>query len=159
MSDFRVKGWHVLVVILAFFGVTIAVNATFITLAVTTFSGEVSSEPYVQGLNFNETLQARAAQAELGWTAEIAHEATDGGRRVEVRILDRDGDLVRRLDVTGVLGRPAAAAEDRALVFIETGDAYVSQTDAAAPGEWALRVVAARDDRQVFEVQSRLWAQ
>jgi nitrogen fixation protein FixH len=32
----EVKGWHVLMVLLAFFGVTIAVNAYFVTMALQT---------------------------------------------------------------------------------------------------------------------------
>ena len=41
MAWFRpLRGWHVLVMILLFFGVTIGVNATFITLAVRTHPGE-----------------------------------------------------------------------------------------------------------------------
>jgi nitrogen fixation protein FixH len=158
MSEFRVKGWHVLVVILGFFGVTAAVNATFITLALTTFSGEIVDEPYVQGLHYNDTLAARAAQAELGWTATVSHEATTEGRRVRVEMRDRESAPVRYLEMIGVLGRPATDAQDRQLSFYESGGAYLADTADLAPGEWVLTVTASRGEEQVFEARSRLWA-
>ena len=41
------------------FGVTIGVNATFITLAMRTHPGEDVPRSYYQGLNFNDTLAQR----------------------------------------------------------------------------------------------------
>ena len=69
-----VRGWHVLVLIVLFFSVTIGVNATFITLAMRTHPGEDVPRSYYQGLNYNETLARRHEQAELGWSAtDIAY--------------------------------------------------------------------------------------
>ena len=65
------KGWHVLVMILIFFGITIGVNATFITMALRTHPGEDVPRSYMQGLEYNETLENRRIQSELGWTARF----------------------------------------------------------------------------------------
>ena len=72
----RVTGWHVLAVILVFFGVIITVNVIFIIQATRTFRGEDEPRSYVQGLDYNSTLAARAEQAALGWTATT--EVEDG---------------------------------------------------------------------------------
>ena len=52
-----IKGHHVLFALIGFFGVTIAVNVLFITLALRTFSGEGTPRSYVQGLLVCEKLR------------------------------------------------------------------------------------------------------
>ena len=66
----ELKGWHVLLIMLAFFGVMFSGNGVFLFHAITSFPGEDVKKSYVQGLSFNDTLADRAAQAELGWLAE-----------------------------------------------------------------------------------------
>jgi nitrogen fixation protein FixH len=158
MSGQAIKGWHVLAVILGFFGVTVAVNATFVTLAIGTFSGTVSEEPYVQGLRFNEQLAARAVQAERGWTAGFdlvrgEGEATD----VILVVRDAGGAPVRGLVVAGLLGRPATSAQDRALEFTGVGDVYVAQVDGIEAGAWLISAQTSFRDGAPFEASTRLW--
>ena len=59
-DGFRIRGWHVLAAMCAFFGVIIAVNAVFMTAALRTFPGEVSITPYEDGLAFNRQLAQQA---------------------------------------------------------------------------------------------------
>jgi nitrogen fixation protein FixH len=158
MSLRTIRGRHVLAGILGFFGVTIAVNATFVTLAIGTFSGTVSDEPYVQGLHFNEQLAARAAQAERGWTADF--ELVRGqGVETEVVLFVRDagGRAVTGLAVEGALGRPATGAEDRSLEFVQAGDAYVAPADALEAGAWVVSAETRFDDGAPFSASARLW--
>ncbi|MEQ1868253.1 MAG: FixH family protein, partial [Micropepsaceae bacterium] len=67
----ELKGTHVLIALLAFFGVTLAVNIALATYAISSFSGEDVAKPYQQGLDYNKALEARAAQRDLGWSASI----------------------------------------------------------------------------------------
>ena len=48
--EFRLNGWHVLAMLVAFFGVVIAVNVGFAVQAYSTFPGEVTARPYEEGL-------------------------------------------------------------------------------------------------------------
>ncbi|MEO1305623.1 MAG: FixH family protein, partial [Pseudomonadota bacterium] len=73
-SEKTLKGWHVLLIMLGFFGIMFAVNGVFLYHAITSFPGEDIKKSYVQGLNYNDTLAVRAAQAELGWQAEAGLE-------------------------------------------------------------------------------------
>ena len=65
-DGFRIRGWHVLVAMVLFFGVITAVNAVFISAALRTYPGEVSVTPYEDGLAYNAKLARQAAQAKLG---------------------------------------------------------------------------------------------
>jgi len=68
-----------------------SVNALFITKAVSSFTGEDVKKSYLQGLDYNTTIQTRSAQATLGWNvAANVVEASDQEQRFIVRISDAD---------------------------------------------------------------------
>ena len=85
----ELKGWHVLLIMLGFFGVMFAVNGVFLYHAITSFPGEDVKKSYVQGLNYNQTLSARASQADLGWRAEAG--LRDG--TIAFRLFDAEAQL------------------------------------------------------------------
>ena len=70
MATKPLRGIDVFLWLAAFFVVTFAVDGYFIVRAVNTFPGEQVKNSYVLGLDFNQQVARRAAQAELGWTAE-----------------------------------------------------------------------------------------
>lgn len=136
-SDRELKGWHVLLIMLGFFGVMFAVNGVFLYHAITSFPGEDVKKSYVQGLSYNETLAARAAQAELGWTAEAGLQDDE----LIFRLRDRDGAPVSNLVVIGELRRFATQDADQAIIYSARANGeYVAEIDALAPGQWALRI-------------------
>ena len=71
-KPFRITGWHVLVSVVAFFGVVIAVDSLFLVLAYRSHPGQVSVTPYEDGLAYNRAVAQRRAQAAMGWTATAA---------------------------------------------------------------------------------------
>lgn len=145
------RGWHVLVMILLFFGVTIGVNATFITLALRTFPGEEVPHSYLQGLNYNETLARREAQAELGWVARF--NAQDGA--LLLGVTDPSGTGVSGLVLTGIMMHPDTSGEC-ALAFAEDRPGvYRAPLDCSTEGRW--RVRARNDGDAPFEVEYELW--
>jgi hypothetical protein len=70
MATKPLRGIDVFWWLAAFFIVTFAVDGYFIVRAVNTFPGEQVKNSYVLGLDFNQQVARRAAQAELGWTDE-----------------------------------------------------------------------------------------
>ena len=68
-------GRHMLLVMLAFFGVIITVNLTMATLANTSWSGLIVKNSYVASQQFNGKAEAARAQAALGWTGTMSYEA------------------------------------------------------------------------------------
>ena len=94
----EIRGLHVLGIIAGFFLITFLVNGVFVWRAVTSFPGEEVEKSYLQGLDYNRTLEQREAQAALGWGAEIG---VDPVRRDQllVRITDDSGSPVGGLDL------------------------------------------------------------
>ena len=98
------RGVHVFAGIAAFFGVMILIQVVFVIQAVRTFPGEEVEKSYVQGLDYNATLERRAAQKKLGWSAEAG--AEDGtlivrreGVQVIIQILERDSFASGRSEI------------------------------------------------------------
>ena len=151
----ELKGWHVLLIMLGFFGVMFSVNGVFLFHAITSFPGEDIKKSYVQGLSFNDTLADRAAQAELGWTAEAG--LVDD--HLIVRLNDAaDAPLSSQL-VVGELRRLATKRDDRTISFqSRLHGEYAAQVGALAPGQWLLRVNVfdAQGDTVVFQVEKTL---
>jgi nitrogen fixation protein FixH len=145
------RGWHVLVMILIFFGVTIGVNATFITLALQTFPGEDVPHSYVQGIHYNDTIARRQAQAELGWSARF--NAVEGALLLEV--LDAEGGPVSGLSLTGSMVHPDTT-QACPLVFAEDRSGlYRAALACETAGRW--RVRALNEGEAPFEVEYELW--
>lgn len=150
----RVTGWHVLAVILVFFGVIITVNVIFIIQATRTFRGEDEPRSYVQGLDYNSTIAARAEQAALGWTATAVVE--DG--QVVIRVLDAEGHPIDGLDLNGTLRHPADTSRDQELVFEARAEGrYAAVLPEGLRGRWTLR--AWREGEPPFTLQTELWLQ
>jgi len=147
----EIKGWHVLAAMIAFFGVTIAVNATFITLAVTSFSGEEAPKSYRQGLHYNEVLDRRAEQAALGWRASLAA----GADRLALTIQTAGGEPVTGLSLTGAVKHPTNADFDRALDFQPDGPGVYRAALAEPLGEGAW-IISAEDPDAPFAVERRV---
>lgn len=156
-SGFVLKGWHVLAMLIAFFGIIIATNTAFITLALGTFPGEVVKRSYVQGLDYNRTLEERRRQAALGWiaTAEIVP-ATPGRAKLAIALVDRASQPIEGLALEGVLRRPASDEADLALTFQTRGAGlYEADLGALGPGQWELIASAARGSERL-DVGARL---
>jgi len=136
-SGRELKGWHVLLIMLGFFGVMFAVNGVFLYHAITSFPGEDVKKSYVQGLNYNDTLAERAAQAELGWTAEAGMQS---GQLV-FRLRDADGAPLSNYAVIGEIRRKATHGADQAIIYqARPNGEYVADAGHLGPGQWSLRI-------------------
>ena len=136
-SGKELKGWHVLLIMLGFFGVMFAVNGVFLYHAITSFPGEDVKKSYVQGLNYNDTLAARAAQAELGWRAEAGLQDD----QIVFRLQDADGQDLSNFAVIGELRRSATRDHDQAVAFTTNFDgSYTTDALDLERGQWRLRI-------------------
>jgi nitrogen fixation protein FixH len=153
---FELKGSHVLAALLAFFAITVAVNTVFTVYAISTFSGEHVSKPYVRGLEYNTTLAARTAQATLGWKAELALSRDGAGALVVLRIVDRNGKPLNDLDAEVVLRRPTNAALDKTITLDPVGGGeYRATVPEIATGQWDV-VAYAKGASATFEAERRI---
>ncbi|MEM9170098.1 MAG: FixH family protein [Pseudomonadota bacterium] len=151
-------GRHVLFALLAFFAVIIAVNAVFLTVAIRSFPGEQEKKSYLQGLNYNDVLERRAAQEALGWSVRIDEAAVDGARgAVTLVFSSADGAPLSGLSVTGSLGRLVDDETDRVLTFSLVGPGtYRGVIDDAAPGAWSLQATATGAGGERFDIVTKV---
>jgi nitrogen fixation protein FixH len=141
-TEHVIEGRHVLLGLIAFFGVMVLVNAIFLYLAVATFSGGDASNAYSKGLHYNETVEAAKLQAERGWRTEVAYDDKTG--RLTLKVLDRASTPINGLHVAATLGRPATDKEDRKVALKELGEGVYAATIDLAPGAWVVAIDSRR---------------
>ena len=133
----KLTGWHVLMIMLGFFGVIFAVNGVFLYNAINSFPGEDTKKSYLQGLNYNQTLAARAAQAELGWTAAAGVE----GRELIFSLNDAEGEAMSGRRVLAQMRRAASKSGDAELVLTyQGGGKYTGDLSGFERGRWDVRI-------------------
>ncbi|MFZ5670751.1 MAG: FixH family protein [Pseudomonadota bacterium] len=148
---FTIKGWHVLVALVLFFGIVIGTDALFMVLAYRTFSGQVAANPYEAGIAYNRTLEQKARQAALGWKASLG-DADDG---LTLTVQDAAGRPVDGLTVSATLERPATEQGRRRLALRPLGDGRYG-VRATLDGAWDVRVAAVAANGDRFEASRRL---
>lgn len=149
------KGWHVLAILLGFFGTVIAVNVTMATLAIRTFSGLDGNDSYQRGLDYNKTIAEQAEQQRLGWSNAMTF--TADGNAVRLTLTDRQAHPVEGLAVAGTIGRGATDRFDRGLVFHEAAAGiYEAPLNALAPGTWQVSLEA-KGAAGTYRLKERLW--
>ena len=156
-AGFILRGHHVLMAMLAFFAAIIAVNVSFAVIAVRSFPGEDVRRSYLQGLNYNETIAERRAQAALGWRADAALSGSADDAVVVVNLSTRDGAPLDGATLSGELRWPADARRDHELTFTRQGDGrYLARVGALQTGRWRLRASAAGASGASLDFESEL---
>lgn len=142
MSDFKpmpgeFTGRHMLLVMIAFFGVIIGVNVLMATVAARSWTGLVVKNSYVASQNFNADLEKARKQAKLGWILKVAID----GRAVSVELSGPDGPLAA-LTVEMKLSRPTNEADDQSIRLSETAAGLYGAPVALDPGAWNAELIA-----------------
>ena len=131
-------GRHMLVIMLAFFGVIIAVNLTMASFANSSWSGLVVKNSYVASQEFNEKAAAGRAQAALGWSATMAF--ADG--EFVYSLADKDGKPVRIDGAVAQFRRPITDVEDQSVALMKTGSGRAAASISLRDGAWIVEVDA-----------------
>ena len=145
----ELTGRGVLIIVVCFFGVVIGVNVLMATLAVGGFPGLVSKNPFAEAQHFDAELKAERA---LGWRLGADWEDDE----LRVAIADREGEPVRGLEVSVVIGRPATLAEDRTIGLAASGDGYAAPLE-LGPGMWRAEITARRGDGAVYVITDQAY--
>lgn len=143
----ELTGRHVLLMLLAFFGVMLAVNAYFTVAAVKTFRGEDVKRSYRQGLDYNQTLQERAQQSELGW-AIAANTNVLADDRVEILLSfnNENNRGIGNLEITGLLSHRVDSRFDKDITFQAIGGGRYKAVVDGLEGPYVLKAVANKDN-------------
>ena len=156
VNERKLTGWHVLGIMFGFFAIMFAVNGVFLYHAITSFPGEDTKKSYLQGLNYNARIEARAQQAELGWTAQAG--LHDGTLIFDLR--DADNTPLMDFDVVGQLRRATTQDADIDVQFEpDMRGVYTAPAAALSPGRWQLKIAvkAPASETVIFEAEKNLY--
>ena len=120
--------------LVAFFGVVIAVNITMAMFAMRTFGGVVVENSYVASQEYNRWLAAAERQKELGWKIATG---IDPARRVTVG-LNLEGAELR-----GFARHPLGREPDVPLTFVAMDGGFRSVGQLPA-GRWIVHLLVRR---------------
>lgn len=138
-------GRHMAAVLVAGFGVVIAVNFLMATLAVRGFGGVVVDNSYVASQKYNGWLREAARQNALGWSADLRR--SGDGRLLVATNRVPDGPTV-----TAAIRRPLGPPDDRTIAFEEVAPGRFLSRAVLPPGRWIVRLsVAAQGERWAIE--------
>lgn len=129
-------GRHMLMIMVAFFGVIIAVNIGMAKLAGSSFGGLVVENSYVASQEFNGRLKQSREQIALQWTA--AFKIIDG--TIRYRLTDRDGKAVSAASVSVQFRHPSYEAADWNVDLRPAGDGTFEAAHASRDGTWNVQI-------------------
>jgi len=154
----ELTGRDVLVWLSVFFLCIIAVNVYFVVVSVATFRGEDEQKPYLQGIEYNQTLARRDVQAKLGWTANIAADRLASGHvRVDITLKQANGAPSTVEKLVGELRHPSDENRDHQLHLVQVRNGeYIADVSGVSAGAWDV-IVSTTASETPFEATRRLW--
>ncbi len=130
-------GWHMLAIMVVFFGIVIAVNLTMAVMARRSWTGTVVENTYVASQQFNARAAEGRAQAALGWRSDL----TIAGGVVTYRLTDADGAPAAAADEARAYFRhPAYDSADRQAVLPRQPDGSFSAAVDLPDGQWIVEI-------------------
>lgn len=129
-------GWHMLGIMLAFFGVIIAVNLVMAYNAVNSWSGLVVPNTYVASQEFNAKAATGKEQAALQWQAKPSYE----NGVFTYRLNDRDGNAVAATGATAEFKRPVGDAHDTVVELAVIDQGVLRAPVELGEGSWIMEV-------------------
>ncbi|APG61914.1 hypothetical protein LPB140_02705 [Sphingorhabdus lutea] len=144
-------GWHMTAILVAFFGVIMAVNFTMAHLASSTFGGTVVDNSYVASQKFNGWLQQAETQENLGWTHEISLSAD---RHIMVK-MTKDAKPLSPLKIIAAAHHPLGRAAPLNFTFNHDEMGNFRSARALPPGRWSV-IVSARQNSNIAQYKADL---
>lgn len=153
----RLTGRGVLLWLLAFFGITFAVNGVFIYLAVSTFPGVEVASSYRASQQFEGEIAAGKAQAERGWAVDAAVRPVGDDASVEVHFADKAGVDLHGLDVRVRLTHAVDPDHDHSASLPEVASGtYRAVVPTVKAGMWNLTIEAYKGEDRLFMSRNQL---
>lgn len=161
MSEGRpITGRKVLIGLISFFGLVFAVNGVFTYLAIETWPGLSTQRAYQEGLDYNRTLEAAAAQDALQWRSEVSLAMARPGQPADVSVsIKGPSDApVGDLDVALRMARPLGEAMATTVNLAERRDGiYWGAVTLPAAGRWYVDVVVTARGAETYRMRHEIW--
>ncbi|MGB3472244.1 MAG: FixH family protein [Erythrobacter sp.] len=137
-------GRHMVMVMVAGFGIVMIVNFYMASLAVGGFHGIVVENSYVASQKFNGWLEEAEEMRALGWTAS-ASRAADG----HVTIIAKD--VPEGAVITAELRRPIGEQKFATMTFAPVGQGQYRSLENVDSGRWTIRLQIAAQGKNWVE--------
>lgn len=134
-SKGQFTGRHMAIIMVAGFGIVIAVNATMASLAIGGFHGVVVENSYVASQQFNGWLEDAEKARALGWQVKPE-------RGVDGHVLLRTQGVPETITFKAALRRPLGEKAFADLTFRPLGEGLWRSDEPVAPGRWLIRLSA-----------------
>lgn len=136
LKNGKFTGWHMTTILVAFFGIVMAVNFNMARMAVGTFGGTVVDNSYVASQNYNRWLASADKQGKLGWNVKLSLSA-DRHVVIDARL---NGSALDDLHAVGDALHPLGGAGDIALAFVPQSDGRLQSKAALPVGRWNVQL-------------------
>lgn len=144
-------GWHMLAIMIAFFGTIITVNVTMAYLANSSWSGMLAKNTYVASQDFNKNAERAREWAKEGFKGEVRLE----GGMVRYRLVGPSEVLSAVDHVEATFHRPVGDKQDFTLKLVRDGE-FFSTSDIPSEGPWIVDLAAMRNGEVVFHQAERI---
>lgn len=155
-SDRPLTGRAVLLMLVAFFGLVIAVNVVMVRAAISTFGGVDTPSSYQAGLVFKAEEAAASAQNARGWRVTARLNPSPEAIVATMDIHDAAGLPVAGADVVARLAHPIDERRDVALAVNEIGAGEYRGKGAVASGQWILDIEITKGGERLFRSRNRV---
>lgn len=145
-------GWHMLTIMVLFFGTIVSVNVTMAYFATSSWSGLLVKNTYVASQKFDDDVALNREMLERGWVSDL----TIDGRSISYSLVDAAGQPVLADTVTASIYRPVGVLEDQSVTLAQGGEGSYSAALAVEPGQWIARISAEKDGTLVYREVHRL---
>jgi len=153
----ELTGRKVLAMILAFFGVIIAVNGYMAHEAISTFTGVDTDSAYQAGRRFGGEVAKAEAQDARHWRVEAnVARAGDGNVALDVSARDAANAPLRGMTATASFERPTDRRLDRTVVVREDAPGHFRGSADVSAGQWDLIIELSRAGERVFRSKNRI---
>jgi nitrogen fixation protein FixH len=151
-------GGKVLFMLIAFFGVVIAVNATMAKLAIQTLPGTEVDSAYSASLAYENEIAAAHDQNARNWKVDAQiQRGPDGGATLQVEARDSSGLPMTGLHFQGHFERPADRRADQAVTLAEVASGvYRGSAPLIGPGQWDLVLEGVTAGQRLFLSKNRV---
>lgn len=149
---FTFTGWHMLIIMVLFFGTVISVNVTMAWNAITSWSGLVVQNTYVASQQFNGKAEAAKARAASGIVGQLH---IDGGI-IEYNVSHPQRGGVDTDTVTLNFRRPVGEKQDFSLTLEKQSSGRFTARHDLASGDWIVEAVAMKDGKIIVHDATRI---
>jgi nitrogen fixation protein FixH len=158
VSPKPLTGGKVLTMLVAFFGVIIAVNLVMMRLAIQTMPGTDVDSAYTASLAYEKEIAIAQGQNARNWKVDAqVRRGPDGSANLQVEARDNDGKPMSGLKFQGRFERPTDRRADRPVELAEMGiGVYRGNAAQIAAGQWDLVIEGVSAGQRMFLSKNRV---